>query len=717
MPWRWPWYRQPKALPEPAPALAVKALDGWGAFPFAGYGTSGPKPNTGQVLATYSREPLPMGIVGRAAEAAATQTWTLYRCRSRRMARQAALHLARGELSKAQAARKSAGMTALEEHPVLDLLDHPNALHTGTAARSVLFVSYLLAGEGMLLVRRAKYGAGRKPVQLLPISPAWVSPLKTWNPFSSEKPPGYSIVAPFGSAEVPFEDLLVMRRLDPANPFGAGVGAGHALDDELDADGGAATYAARYLQLAPFPSLVASGFASQDQCDQARAAYYRTMSLGARQAFGPHFTTGKDIKLEGYQAPFNEYLTSLREFNREIFRQTVGYPPELVGDSKNSNRATATTAEAIGARNVTRPMLAAFADVLNYGLLPGYPDGDELWLEYEDPAPRDAEQETAVLAQARTAFTVDEVRGMGGFAPLPPGMGGDQLFAPPAGGLDLGSLGLGLPEKLTALGVRHKAEERPGDPPWMSSVLEALQPDAILDKTGAVWRSRLPPWGTTVLNEVGASDVAPSFTLQNPVVARLMEESARRITRVTETTRERTRDVLGALWRQGAGQKAMARELRRQFADYQGPRADVIALTEVASTTNAATATAWQMSGVVDGKRWMHNYSLEPRSTHVQMDGQVVGINAAFMHPLGYQTVAPGSFGVPSEDINCHCGMLPVVSEKAAVPEGDDREAWFESKAQSQAPWRAEATQALRDGFAAQLEAVLQALGKVVVDT
>lgn len=711
MPWRWPWYSKPKTLPEPA-APAVKALDGFSGFPFSGYGSSGPKPNTGQVLATYAREPLPMGIIGRAAESAAAQTWTLYRCRSRRMARQAALHLARGEVTKARAARKSAGMTALEEHPVLDLLDHPNALHTGTAARSVLFVSYLLAGEGILLVRRAKYGNGRKPVQLLPLSPAWVTPLNTWNPFSSEGPPGYSVRAPFGSAQVPFEDLLVMRRLDPANPFGAGVGAGHALDDELDADGGAATYAARYLALAPFPALVASGFASIEQCEQAKAAYYRTMSLGARQAFGPHFTTGKDVKLEGYQAPFNEHLTPLREFNREIFRQTVGYPPELVGDSKNSNRATATTAEAIGARNVTRPMLSAFADVLNYGLLPGYPDGDELWLEYEDPAPRDAEQETAVLTQARTAFTLDEVRGMAGFQPLPPGMGGDQLFAPPAGpGLDLGALGLG-PEKLSAVAVRRK-QERTGEPPWMSAILDALRPDAILDKTGAVWRSRLPPWGEATLREVGAADVAPSFTLQNPLVARLLEESSKRITRVTDTTRERTRDVLGALWRQGAGQDAMARELRRQFEDYQGPRADVVALTEVASTTNKATVTAWQMSGVVDGKRWMHNYAKEPRSTHVQMDGQVVGINAAFVHPEGYQTVAPGSFGVPSEDINCHCGILPVAGEKAAVPEGKDREAWFEAKAQSQAPWRAEAAQAVRDGFAEQLEAALAALEKV----
>lgn len=44
------------------------------------------------------------------------------------------------------------------------------------------------------------------------------------------------------------------------------------------------------------------------------------------------------------------------------------------------------------------------------------------------------------------------------------------------------------------------------------------------------------------------------------------------------------------------------------------------------------------------------------RASHVDMDGQVVGIDEDFEDPLsGNSGPAPGMFNAPEDDINCRC--------------------------------------------------------------
>lgn len=683
-----------------APPPETRAMDGFG---LPGYGQGSPgsmgrRPNDNAILRSFGSEPWPYAIAGRAAQRAAAQRWMLYRCKDRRLALRARTLKAQGELREAAVARKAAGMVPVAEHPALDVLTRPNPYMTGVGAREVILLQFLLVGQSFELMRRNVLG---RPVQLLPLSSGWVTRLETWNPFGDRPLPGFQVSAPFGSVTVPFNDMLQIRRLDPADPYGAGVGMGHATDDELQTDSLAGVYGTRYLQKAPFPAFFATGFASEEQMKQARAAYFRQMGLGVNNAFDPHFTTG-NVELKTYQAPFNADVLEMRRLYRDFFQQVVGVPPEVLGDSKDSNRATATTAEDLFATNVLVPLLEVYADMLDYQYLPQFPDGDVLVMEYQDPRPRDKDLALSVFTAAKTAFTVNEVRGIAGYPPLPEGEGGEELFQPPAQpGLDLGLLG-----RSETTPVRRKAEE----PPWMNEVLAALRPQRIIDETGAVWLERLPQWGQAALRDVGG--MAEAFDLQNPKVVGLIGQSSKRITRVTDTTRQQTRELLGKLWREGQGIEQMDRELRRQFDDYGGARAETIALTEVGGSANSANLLAWQESSVVQSKTWLHNYADQPRESHEEMDGQTVALDTYFVHPDGYATMAPGGFGLPSEDIRCHCAMIPGVDAKSAPMDMDSREKFFAKRADSLSPWVRDTIAALRRGFSKQLDDVLEVLLK-----
>ena len=50
------------------------------------------------------------------------------------------------------------------------------------------------------------------------------------------------------------------------------------------------------------------------------------------------------------------------------------------------------------------------------------------------------------------------------------------------------------------------------------------------------------------------------------------------------------------------------------------------------------------------------------RETHQELDGQIVGVNEAFVVPsTGQQSTSPSMFGDPAEDVNCRCTVLPIV--------------------------------------------------------
>ncbi len=63
-----------------------------------------------------------------------------------------------------------------------------------------------------------------------------------------------------------------------------------------------------------------------------------------------------------------------------------------------------------------------------------------------------------------------------------------------------------------------------------------------------------------------------------------------------------------------------------------------------------------KVKGVKVQKYWRHNPEPHPRPTHLAADGRAADANGVF-HIGGKKTEAPGMFGDPEDDANCHCDM------------------------------------------------------------
>ena len=94
-------------------------------------------------------------------------------------------------------------------------------------------------------------------------------------------------------------------------------------------------------------------------------------------------------------------------------------------------------------------------------------------------------------------------------------------------------------------------------------------------------------------------------------------------------------------------------------------RSRTIARTESTKAINLASVQAYNTAmadGIKIRKEWLSARDDLVRETHQELDGQIVGVNELFTVPsTGDQSMSPSAFGVPSEDINCRCTVLPVV--------------------------------------------------------
>ena len=133
-----------------------------------------------------------------------------------------------------------------------------------------------------------------------------------------------------------------------------------------------------------------------------------------------------------------------------------------------------------------------------------------------------------------------------------------------------------------------------------------------------------------------------------------------------------TRADVGELVRRTLGGGGTIRDVQQQLQDFHsfGPaRALRIARTEATRSSSAGAVHAWKSisgdEGIQIRKGWMAKPS--SRAAHLLLDGLTVGVDESFTVPsgsyAGRQSVAPGGFGVAGLDINCTCGLKPIVED------------------------------------------------------
>jgi HK97 family phage portal protein len=558
---------------------------------------------------------------------------------------------------------------------------------------------------------------GKKvPAEIWPVPSTWVIDWpSSGNPFYKIKMGSSANPKP-----IPVEDVLWFKEPDPNDPYGRGAGVVQSLADEVDTDENAAKHVKSFFYNRAVPDAIISVDGADQPSLDGMKARFDANHRGSLRAHRNMFV-GQKIDYTKISTDFSDLeLVPLRQFERDTIIQVFGVPPELLGILENSNRATIETADLLFAKHVLSPRLDKLREELQNKLVPMF--DDRLIIDYEEIVPEDMafkleamkalpfiadiaeardliglpERETGI--DAARVFTSSQVLQntetgeVTSFAPVAPAFPAANGDSEPANTDEEPA----TKSKGAPTGARFKAPEDLGE------VLDSVDADELTTRLDPIWEERVSTWGDEVLADLGLN---ATFSMLNPkVVEHLRAFSGNKIVGINDTTKEKLRASLVEGVQAGDSIPDLAKRVSDVFDEARGSRAVTIARTEVIGSSNFATQSAYEQSGVVEARRWISTPDDRTRDTHLALNGEEVPLNEPFSVG-GASAMYPGGSGVAEEDINCRCTVVAVIKDKAK-----DGEVWkaFDRKALA---WEREAKAALRDGFDSQEEAVLRKLG------
>lgn len=193
------------------------------------------------------------------------------------------------------------------------------------------------------------------------------------------------------------------------------------------------------------------------------------------------------------------------------------------------------------------------------------------------------------------------------------------------------------------------------------------------------------------------------FNMRNPIVTDFLRVyGGERIERINRTTQKKIGKLLARHMESGSSLGVIKRDLRTMYG-MSAKRAMDVATTEITRASNFGSWQGYHQVGVKQ-KEWLATEDSHVRDTHKGLDGEVVGINEEFVTENG-SAQFPGDFGIPEEDINCRCGILPVINDRGIR----GRRHWkvFDNL---RAPWEGRYARTLARAFSVQKTNVIAAL-------
>ena len=524
----------------------------------------------------------------------------------------------------------------IEGHPVIDLMNNFNDDMPGVLGWYITSAIKELVGSCYWIVKKD----GNIPTEIYPMLPEWMQ---------KRNAGGYEFKMPDNVVRtIPEENVIRIWTPDPSNPYGnGGIGIANVLADEISAHELTTKFENAFFENSGPEKIMTFEGISNEEVERLKLAF-KNEYTGFKKAWkNAIFNVKADVQQLGYT--FNDMqFSELKSSSIDTITQTFGIPPELLGKVDNSNRATIQAAETIFARNVLNPRLNQYKSSIQK-LMKLYPQGDSLVLSYRPVVQEDKEFKLEVMKANAAAFTRDQWLMMAGFDPV----GDDTRYVP----INI------MEQKNITKGVTKQYSI--SDDKLTEILRTEIDADLMLNSLDPRYRTIF----ISVMNDTMGT-LAPGVSVDPYSMAADKYISGRVADNVVKITRTMRDDIKAAVTEgitEGEEWLGVARRIEDKWSTLiSKSRIDTIARTESHNTTSFATLEAYNQSGVVKGKEWIHQPQLskEPRGNHAALDGQIVQSEEPFVSAFG-SAQYPGGFGIAEEDINCNCVIAAVVQDEA----------------------------------------------------
>ncbi len=256
----------------------------------------------------------------------------------------------------------------IEAHPLLDLLRdvNPYTMNLGDLLRATE-AAYNIWGAAYWL--KTYNGHGRRVRALYWLNPQTVEPV-----IEAGGVRAYRQTIGVAAREHPAEDVIVFRNFDPLDDLGGLSPLSVALS-EINAELNAARFVAAFFANDARPAGLLTTDQPLHEADLERAqAWWSRLFRGAGNKWRTGIVGG-GLKWTRITFPPNELaLPELRAEDRRAICAVFGVPPGLAGAWESATYATAREQKASFYEDSILPQLSYYAEVLNWSLLPHYPD-------------------------------------------------------------------------------------------------------------------------------------------------------------------------------------------------------------------------------------------------------------------------------------------------------------------------------------------------------
>jgi HK97 family phage portal protein len=350
------------------------------------------------------------------------------------------------------------------DHPIYDLLDHPMPDHPEIDYYQLMYLTdvyYEIVGDTFWLIDRQ----GTKPSGIYIIPPTWMLLTPTKDiPYFRIQPMGNTSHRYFNADPA---DVVWFKSPDAVNPYGRGRARAESIGDEIETHEFSSKYAKNFFYNDAIPPIILEMPGMSDVDAQRYKESWQERLGGFLNARKLGIVNKKDFKIHQLAQTQKEMdFVESRDFLIRMANEHSCVPPEMRGNTQNSNRATIDSAFYLWSKNVVNKRLHCLSSALNNQFVPMF-DKNAIW-KFDEIVPEDKEYKLKVLSAGVTLGTATRNEWRVGMDMKPDDERGDVYLMN----------GFGI-EEVPAFKKPEPIEPPAREPP--KQIEEPKQPEKIID--------------------------------------------------------------------------------------------------------------------------------------------------------------------------------------------------------------------------------------------